>query len=78
MLRTVFGLFLIAHAVAHAGLGAAPIPDDPESTPGTFFTHKNRNWLFQCTNLDSGLVQKIGRILVIISVAGFVLSALGG
>jgi hypothetical protein len=37
MLRTFFGLFLIAHAVAHAGLAAAPIPDNPDSKPGAFF-----------------------------------------
>lgn len=46
MLSTFFGLFLIAHALAHAGLAAAPIPDDPNSTPGAFFTDVNRSWLF--------------------------------
>jgi len=58
MSHTLLGIFLIGHAVAHAGLTAAPNPSDPESTPGTFFTQKNRNWLFHRTNLDSGLVQK--------------------
>jgi len=72
------GIFLIAHAIAHAGLTTAPDPSDPESTPGDFFTLKGRSWLFQRIDLDSGIVQKIGRILVFISIAGFVLAGLGG
>jgi hypothetical protein len=70
MTPTQLGIFLIAHAIAHAGLTSAPNPSDPESTPGAFFTQKKRSWLFQRINLDSGLIQKIGRILVIISIAG--------
>ncbi len=37
MSRTIFSLFLIAHALAHAGLAAAPIPVDPELKLGAFF-----------------------------------------
>ncbi len=36
MLLTIFSLFLIAHALAHAGLAAAPIPGDPDPKPGAF------------------------------------------
>jgi len=78
MTPTLLGIFLIAHAIAHAGLTTAPDPSDPESTPGDFFTQKNRSWLFQRINLDSGFVQNIGRILVFISIAGFILAGLGG
>ena len=77
-LRTIFGLFLIAHALAHAGLAAAPIPDDPEPKPGAFFTEVSRSWLFQKLDLDTAIVRKIGIFLVIITVLGFILAGLGG
>ena len=70
MAPTLLGVFLIAHA----GLTSAPNPSDPESIPGDFFSHKKRSWLFQRTNLDSGLVQIIGNILVFITIAGFILA----
>jgi len=72
------GIFLIAHAIAHAGLTSAPNPSDPESSPGDFFSHKSRSWLLQRTNLNSGAVQIIGRILVNVSIVGFILAGLGG
>ena len=78
MLRTFFGLFLIAHAVAHAGLAAAPIPDDPDPKPGAFFTEVSRSWLFQKLGLDGAVVKKIGIILVILTVLGFIITGLGG
>ena len=78
MLRTFFGLFLIAHAVAHAGLAAAPIPDDPDPKPGAFFTEVSRSWLFQKLGLDGAVVKKIGIILVILTVLGFIIAGLGG
>ena len=59
MLHTFFGLFLIAHAVAHAGLAAAPIPDNPDPKPGAFFTEIFRSWLFQKLELDGAVVRKI-------------------
>jgi hypothetical protein len=73
----LFGIFLIAHAVAHAGLAAAPIPEDPDPKPGSFFTTKARSWIFQRIKLDSTPIQKIGIILVILSVLGFILAGLG-
>jgi hypothetical protein len=78
MSQTLFAIILIGHAIAHAGLTSAPNPSDPESTPGAFFTEKKRSWLFQRIDLDSGMVQKIGKILVNISIAGFFLAGLGG
>ena len=77
MISTLFGIFLITHAVAHAGLVAAPIPDDPDPKPGSFFTAKARSWIFQRIKLESIPVQKIGIILVILSVLGFILAGLG-
>lgn len=78
MLGTIFGLFLIAHAVAHAGLAAAPIPDDPDPKPGAFFTEVSRSWLFQKLELDAAIVRKIGIFLVSLTVLGFILAGLGG
>ncbi|MCJ7717933.1 MAG: hypothetical protein MUO54_15635 [Anaerolineales bacterium] len=78
MFRTIIGLFLIAHAVAHAGLAAAPIPNDPDSKPGAFFTEVSRSWLFQKLGLDGAITKKIGLILVILTVVGFILAGLGG
>ena len=77
-LRTIFGLFLIAHAVAQGGLAAAPIPNDPDSKPGAFFTEVTRSWLFQKLDLDVAIVRKIGIFLVILTVMGFILAGLGG
>ncbi len=78
MLRTFFGLFLIAHAVAHAGLAAAPIPDNPDPKTGAFFTKVSRSWLFQKLELDGAVVKKIGIILVILTVLGLIIAGLGG
>ena len=78
MLRTIFGLFLIAHAVAHAGLAAAPIPKDPNPKPGAFFTEVSRSWLFQKLEVEGAITKKIGIILVILTVLGFILAGLGG
>ena len=77
-LRTIFGLFLIAHAVAHGGLAAAPIPDDQDPKPGAFFTEVSRSWLFQKLDLDAVIVRKIGIFLVILTVFGFIIAGLGG
>ncbi|MGB2964851.1 MAG: hypothetical protein WBB69_12785 [Anaerolineales bacterium] len=77
MAKTLIGLFLIAHAIAHAGLAAAPVPEDPDPKPGAFFTAPARSWIFQRINLDSVPVQKIGVILVILSVLGFILAGTG-
>jgi hypothetical protein len=77
MLSTFFGYLLIAHALAHAGLAAAPIPDDPNPTPGAFFTDVNRTRLFLKIGLDSAVVRWIGITLVALSIIGFIIAGLG-
>ena len=77
MLRTFFGFFLIAHALAHAGLAAAPIPDDPNPTPGAFFTNVNRSWLFPKIGLDSTIIRWIGITLVTLTIIGLIITGLG-
>ncbi len=76
-MRTFLCLFLIAHALAHAGLAAAPIPGDPDPKPGAFFTEVTRSWLFQKFDLDPGFVRLVGIILVALSTLGFMFSGLG-
>jgi len=76
-LRIFFSLFLIAHALAHAGLAAAPIPGDPDPKPGAFFTEITRSWLFQKIGSAPGFVRLVGIILVVLSTLGFLLSGLG-
>jgi hypothetical protein len=78
MTSTLLGIFLLGHAIAHAGLAAAPIPGDPDPKPGAFFTVPSRSWLFMKLNLDPAFVRWIGIILVIISCLGFVIAGLGG
>lgn len=76
-MRIFFSLFLIAHALAHAGLAAAPIPGDPDPKPGAFFTEITRSWLFQKIGSAPGFVRLVGIILVVLSTLGFLLSGLG-
>jgi hypothetical protein len=77
MVKILFALFLIAHGLVHAGLAAAPIPNDPESKPGAFFTATSRSWLLPQLGLNATAVQWIGIILVALSTLGFVLAGLG-
>ena len=77
MLKILFGVFLIAHGLVHAILAAAPIPNDPESKPGAFFTASDRSWLLPQLGMNASTVQWIGIILVALSTLGFVLAGLG-
>jgi len=77
MLKTLIALFLIAHGLVHAGLAAAPIPNDPDSKPGAFFTSISRSWLLPQLGLNPAAVQWIGIILVVLATLGFVLAGLG-
>jgi hypothetical protein len=77
ILKTLFALFLIAHGLVHAGLAAAPIPNDPESKPGAFFTAQSRSWLLPKLGLNASALQWIGIILVTLTTLGFVLAGLG-
>lgn len=76
-MKILFALFLIAHGLVHAGLSAAPIPNDPESKPGAFFTAASRSWLLPQLGLGGSAIQWIGIVLVILSTVGFVLAGLG-
>ena len=76
MLKILFAIFLIAHGLVHAGLAAAPIPNDPDSKPGAFFTATARSWLLPRLGLSAPTVRWIGIILVALAVLGFVLAGL--
>ena len=77
MLKIVLAIFLIAHGLAHAGLAAAPNPDDPNAKPGAFFTAVERSWLLSKLGLNASIIRWIGIILVALSTLGFVLAGLG-
>ena len=77
MLTTIIGVFIILHGLVHAGLAAAPNPDDPESKPGQFFTAPARSWLFQRLGVSEGVVKWVGIGLVALSTIGFVIAGLG-
>lgn len=76
-MKSLFTLFLIAHGLVHAGLAAAPNPNDTDSKPGAFFTSPDRSWLLRRFGLNPSIVQWIGIILVAIATLGFVLAGLG-
>jgi hypothetical protein len=77
MLRTILGIFLIGHGIAHAGLASAPDPSESESTPGAFFTQKGRSRLFLYFDFDPVLVQRAGIVLAAVSIIGFILAGMG-
>ena len=76
-MKIIIGLFLIAHGLVHAGLAAAPNPDDPETKPGAFFTSPERSWFLPKVGLSSASVRWIGIVLVALATLGYVLSGLG-
>ncbi len=77
MLRTIAAIVFIAHAIAHAGLAAAPIPSEPASKPGAFFTSLSRSWLLSSLNLSEKTVRAVGISMVALSVVGFLLAGFG-
>ena len=77
MLKIGLAIFLIAHGLAHAGLAAAPNPDDPRAKPGAFFTATERSWLLPKLGLNASAIRWIGIILVALSALGFVFAGLG-
>jgi hypothetical protein len=80
MTRILIGVFLILHGLVHSGLAAAPIPKDPSSRPGSFFTHPSRSWVLRRLHVSPGGVRAIGWLLVVMTTLGFVsagLAALG-
>jgi hypothetical protein len=76
-MKIIIGLFLIAHGLVHAGLAAAPIPGDPDSNPGAFFTSPQRSWLLSKLGINPSMVQWIGIGLVALATLGFILAGLG-
>ena len=76
-MKIIIALFLIAHGLVHAGLAAAPNPDDPDSKPGAFFTSPERSWLLPKLGLSAAAVRLTGIILVALATLGFVLAGLG-
>jgi hypothetical protein len=77
MFRIIAAIVFIAHAIAHAGLAAAPIPSEPSSKPGLFFTSPSRSWLLSNLNLSETTTRTIGIALVALSVVGFLFAGLG-
>jgi hypothetical protein len=54
-----------------------PIPNEPYSNPGAFFTNSTRSWLLPRLGLNDTAIQWIGIILVILAALGFILAGLG-
>ena len=77
MLKIALGIFLIAHGLVHSGLAFAPNPDDPDETPGAFFTSLDRSWLLPQLGSNAATVRWIGIALVVLSTVGFILAGLG-
>ncbi len=76
-MKLLLAVFLILHGLVHAGLAAAPIPNDTDSNPGAFFTATTRSWLLPSLGLNDTAVQWFGIILVVLTTLGFVLAGLG-
>jgi hypothetical protein len=77
MLKLSLGIFLIAHGLVHAILGAAPDPNATNASPFTFFTEAERSWLLSQSGLDNAAIRWIGTVLVVFSTLGFVLAGMG-
>ena len=77
MIYYIFAVFLIVHGLVHTGLAAAPIPNDPDSKPGSFFTATARIWLLPRLGLNASAVQWVGILLVALVTLGFILAGLG-
>jgi len=76
-MKLLLAVFLILHGMVHAILAAAPIPNDPDSNPGAFFTATTRSWLLPRLGLNDTAIQWIGIILVVLTALGFILAGLG-
>ena len=76
-MKIIIALFLIAHGLVHAGLAAAPNPENSDAKAGAFFTSAERTWLLPRMGLNPSPIQWIGITLVVLSTLGFVLAGLG-
>lgn len=77
MVRILVGIFLIAHGLVHSGLAAAPVPNDPASKPGAFFTDATRSWLLSEIGLSVYTIRITGIVLVILTTLSFLAAGLG-
>lgn len=77
MIRILIGIFLIAHGLVHSGLAAAPIPNDPNSTPGAFFTDATRSWFLTGIGLNASAIRITGIVLVALATLSFIAAGLG-
>ena len=77
MLKTLLAMFIVAHGLVHAGLAAAPNPDDPNSKAGAIFTAADRSWLLPRLGVNAPAIHWIGIILVALSTLGFMLTGMG-
>jgi len=77
MIRVLIGIFLIAHGLVHSGLAAAPIPNDPNSKPGAFFTDPTRSWLLSGIGLNASAIRITGIVLVALGTLSFIAAGLG-
>lgn len=71
--QVIFGIFLIAHGLVHAGLAAAPRPDIPDAKPFTFWT--SPSWLL--AGLGESFSRPAGTVLWIASTSLFVAAGVG-
>jgi hypothetical protein len=76
-MTTFLGIFLILHGLVHSGLAAAPVPNDPASKPGAFFTAENRSWFLRRLGFSPQAIAITGIGLVICATFGLVLAGLG-
>lgn len=72
-MKTIFGLFLLAHAFIHSSF-MTPAPAQKPGTPAWPFDI-TKSWILGGLNIGS--LKLIGISLTIIATAGFVLSGLG-
>ena len=76
MLTTTLRVLFIAHGLVHFFLTAVPIPNDPASKPGDFFTATSRSWLLPKLGLRGPGVHWLGIGLVALTTVGCVTAGL--
>ena len=77
MFPKILAIFFIAHGLVHAGLAAAPIPNDPNPKPGDFFTAAVRSWLLPKLGFQVAAIRWVGIGLVVLATIAFISTGLG-